>query len=709
MNRRFSKDHLAAAFLSLILLGVGAWLFVREVSTLLWDNSIRTITESTHQGANALNIQFETDFNKLKSIGETITASEPDMLEDLLSLYRDTEPDVTVWADRIGIPHEDPENDALLSTFLEQTPLKSGIVDAHINSVTGENVFNLFVTLPLSDGTDLHVVKEYRTKEIADQFTLTFYDNSGFSYLISQDGAIQVRAGHKNSNKTIRNLFDMISKGENDPQTMAQFKKSIYERRSGWATFTYGQRGMVFCYEPLRADSTWLLISIIPEAVILRQTNSVLLKTLLFSGTILLIAAIFYINKMRENRKHTRELQEALDAADRANHVKGDFLMNMSHDIRTPLNAIIGMTAIAQENIPDHVKMEDCLKKIKISGTYLLSLVSDVLDMSQIEDGKIALKEEPILLPQLYREVTDAMSLQTQEAGLDLEALPAQLKNEAIQGDPLRIRQVLLNIITNAIKYTPSGGRVSLGFIQKEDTAEGLGTYQFQCRDTGIGMSEEFLTRIFLPFERNKNTTTSKVAGAGVGLSITKGLLDLMGGEIFIESELEKGSTFTVYFYLELLEDMPQTAKETPQENAAGLSEEIPDSGDDDYGDKRILLVEDNELNMEIAEELIGMTGVQIETACDGQVALQMVRDHPCGYYDLIFMDIQMPVMDGYEATRQIRKLDREDARTIPIYAMSANAFAEDVENSIRSGMNGHIAKPIDMDPIEKVMQKHLR
>lgn len=284
MNRRFSKDHLAAAFLSLILLGVGAWLFVREVSTLLWDNSIRTITESTHQGANALNIQFETDFNKLKSIGETITASEPDMLEDLLSLYRDTEPDVTVWADRIGIPHEDPENDALLSTFLEQTPLKSGIVDAHINSVTGENVFNLFVTLPLSDGTDLHVVKEYRTKEIADQFTLTFYDNSGFSYLISQDGAIQVRAGHKNSNKTIRNLFDMISKGENDPQTMAQFKKSIYERRSGWATFTYGQRGMVFCYEPLRADSTWLLISIIPEAVILRQTNSVLLKTLLFPG-----------------------------------------------------------------------------------------------------------------------------------------------------------------------------------------------------------------------------------------------------------------------------------------------------------------------------------------------------------------------------------------------------------------------------------------
>ncbi len=605
MNRRFSKDHLAAAFLSLILLGVGAWLFVREVSTLLWDNSIRTITESTHQGANALNIQFETDFNKLKSIGETITASEPDMLEDLLSLYRDTEPDVTVWADRIGIPHEDPENDALLSTFLEQTPLKSGIVDAHINSVTGENVFNLFVTLPLSDGTDLHVVKEYRTKEIADQFTLTFYDNSGFSYLISQDGAIQVRAGHKNSNKTIRNLFDMISKGENDPQTMAQFKKSIYERRSGWATFTYGQRGMVFCYEPLRADSTWLLISIIPEAVILRQTNSVLLKTLLFSGTILLIAAIFYINKMRENRKHTRELQEALDAADRANHVKGDFLMNMSHDIRTPLNAIIGMTAIAQENIPDHAKMEDCLKKIKISGTYLLSLVSDVLDMSQIEDGKIALKEEPILLPQLYREVTDAMSLQAQEAGLDLEALPAQLKNEAIQGDPLRIRQVLLNIITNAIKYTPSGGRVSLGFIQKEDTAEGLGTYQFQCRDTGIGMSEEFLTRIFLPFERNKNTTTSKVAGAGVGLSITKGLLDLMGGEIFIESELEKGSTFTVYFYLELLEDMPQTAKETPQENAAGPSEEIPDSGGDDYGDKRILLVEDNELNMEIACNII--------------------------------------------------------------------------------------------------------
>ncbi|MCI9162240.1 MAG: response regulator [Lachnospiraceae bacterium] len=702
----------AAVAVLILALGMAAWQFVDQVSSQLWMNSIRTITESTHQGANALNIQLEGDFDALDVMWENIVQARPSELKLVLTLYQVVEPDVVLYFRDKGSVRENVKPDQAVSDFLKDTALERGLLDSHISSVTGEDVFDIFVKVFFEDGTEAYLVKEYRTREIAQQFTLSFYDNKGFSYLVNRDGGIMVRPAHKNSNQAIRNLFDTISDTENDPDRIAKFQKAVQGLDSGWEKFIYEKEGMVFCYEPLRADSEWLLVSIVPENEITAQTNNILKRTMVFSGlvagTILVMAAVFYGIKMHESRKYTGQLQRALEEADKANRAKGQFLMDMSHDIRTPLNAIIGLTSIARENTGDLARIEDCLEKIRISGIHLLSLVSDVMDMSQIEQGANILKEESFSISRIFSEATGFMGHKAQEAGLTMEIAPVRLEKEYVVGDPLRVRQILLNIIDNAIKYTPSGGKVFLELTQAGEDGEGKGIYRFRCRDTGIGMEPEFLERVFLPFERARNTTFSKIAGTGVGLAITKSLLDLLGGSISVESEPGKGSYFTVEFCLKLQKEASPPVEEREGDEVA-VPEEAGEEEVLDYTSRRVLLVEDNELNMEIAVELIGITGVQVETACDGQEAVQMFGEHPCGYYDLIFMDIQMPIMDGYEATRQIRGMDREDAGKVPIVALSANALAEDVKNSLQAGMNSHVAKPVELDSIEKVLAQYFR
>lgn len=786
MNNRGIRLTITLALL-LLALGLGTWLFINEIADQFRTNSIRTITESTRQGANALNLQFEADLRELNAIGENLAKANSNQLQhfglwDMLGIYNIVDPDVMLHHHSEKRSAEFGKPDTAACRQLQGSSREQGILDTHFNTVTEESVFDLFLRISLSDDMESFLLKEYQAVEVAKQFTLSFYDNVGFSYLVNRSGDIMVRSSHKNSNKTDSNLFDMISSEENEPRTIRSFRDNIRQLKSGWAAFSCEGDSTIFCYEPLRADSNWLLVSVVPENVIVDQTNEVLLKAILFSGmfilAILIVVTYFYVAKQRQNKQHTAQLEQALEAADAASRAKGRFLMNMSHDIRTPLNAILGMTMIAQEYLAHQARVTDCLQKIEVSGTQLLTLINDVLDMSEIENGTMVLKEEPVQLARLVTDTAELMRSQARacKADLSLELLPIHLHNETVMGDPDRIRQVLINIISNAIKYSPDGGHITLELTQAkvstdgtagtaagaasenvfpadgavDQSPKGLGVYRFRCTDTGIGMSPEFLERMFLPFERDKDTTNSKVAGAGVGLTITKSLLELMGGTIQAESEPGKGSTFRVELPLRLPERadaldgsggaIAAAGKETGKGNApetqfgdrsdaageaeaadtaagaAAYSESDPaapqvsaaeEQGEPDYSHRRILLVEDNELNMEIAEEMIGILEAQVEKAFDGQEAVDMFCSSPCGYYDLIFMDIQMPVMNGYDATRRIRATDREDAATIPIFAMSANAFAEDVENSLASGMNGHIAKPIDLDPIEKVFREY--
>jgi len=417
---------------------------------------------------------------------------------------------------------------------------------------------------------------------------------------------------------------------------------------------------------------------------------------------------LFTIQVIDEEKKKELEQQEALAAAfreaDKANHAKSDFLSKISHDIRTPLNAIIGMTAIASSRIDDKDKVSNCLREITNSGHYLLDLINEVLDMSKIEAGKIKLSEGKFnilgLVDNIISMTKPLLKDKNQEIILDLD----DIEHRNVIGDSLRVQQIFTNLLSNFIKYTSDFGKLHLSIHEKKSEKPMYGCYEITFEDNGIGMSEEFLEKIFTPFERAQDSRTDTIQGTGLGMAIVVNLAKLMGGDVKVSSKLNVGSKFVVTIYLKL-----QKENEFVEEDYTKISDferPLDALSEIDLTDKRILLVEDNEINREIAIEIISETGVAIETAADGQEAIDMVLMKPAGYYDLIFMDIQMPVKNGYEATMELRAMDRDDLKEIPIVAMTANAFAEDVQEAKAAGMNEHVSKPIDLIRLREVLKR---
>ena len=540
------------------------------------------------------------------------------------------------------------------------------------------------------------------------------------------------------------------------------------------------------------------------------------------------------ITEQRELQKQLEErsemLHNALQAAEQANKAKSDFLSQMSHDIRTPMNAIIGMTAIAGSHIGDKDRVQDCLRKITVSSRLLLGLINEVLDMSRIESGRISITEEEFSLSEMLQNIVTIIqpSIMAKRHIFDIHA--HELQHENVIGDPQHIQQVFLNILSNAIKYTQNNGKILFGIREKPSKTAGYGFYEFIFQDNGYGMKPGFLKKIFNPFERAEDPAIRAVQGTGLGMAISKNIVQMMNGDIHVESTYGKGSIFTVTLHLKL-QDEEKTAFRLPELNvlvvdddriacettcerleemglksqwvlsgkeairkvvaahekqndfstiiidlkmpdmdgiettrrirekvgpdipiilisaydwteyetearAAGVNGFIvkpmlksslayaikkytlkepvhfafmePVLEESFFNGKRVLLVEDNDLNREIAEEILSQKGVSVEAAENGKKALEKFRSMPEFHYDLVFMDLQMPVMDGLEATRQIRNLARKDARTVPIVAMTANAFTEDVEATKEAGMNAHLAKPLDILLLDQVMNTYL-
>lgn len=1112
-DRRETKSSKLTIALTAIFigaaLGIMTYMFISAVQEKLWQQSINTIMESTQQGRNTLRVQLQEEYGTMETVSAALTGIDmtksADALDAFLSNYNAVDHGISLYLEDGRCFPADEEIDKNVAEFLHENNAKSGMIDPHISSVTGVNVFHLFVQAELSDGTRGFLVKEYEVGQIVDSFSVSFYQDAGFSYVVDTDGNVLIRPPHPNSNKTVQNLYDILRESKNDSAGLEQFRQSLTGMKTGWAVFSYQGEDTVFCYIPLKLQSDWYLISIIPEDVVNAQTNQIILKTLILIlwiilGIAVLVLMYFYyvrrtnrrlrnqadyishlynavpegialmtvespylflqlneegrrllgcqenscehtlggqslqdvvhpedyertallfrdsvqngnknifeirlkrvdntffwadgivertldengmpviitavhditeeklaeeeaergklqerltlvgaisnayplivslnltkdtlnfiyirpglmlpvgvqksfrqlyedmlptihrdsleefkqcfapenlfrglgemrkeifcearqqladgayhwtstqviavdnpysedklailISRRIDEQRYAEEqrrqaLQSALDSAKAANVAKSQFLSNMSHDIRTPMNAIIGMTAIAAAHPDNPERVLECLKKINLSGKHLLSLINDVLDMSKIENGKLALRNEPFNFAQLVSDTAELVRAQTEAGQLQLDVRLDFLENEEVIGDSLRIRQIFINILSNAVKYTPAGGRINVEVWQEKNVYNGYYSYVFRCSDTGVGMSEEFLKRLFQPFERDQNTTSSKVTGTGLGMAITKNLVDLMNGGIRVESQPGEGSVFTVTIPLKVQnvehEEVPQQwmdvrsliadddlqvcestkellqamglraqfvttgreavsrvleAKDTqdpfqlvildwkmPEMDgvtaARRIREEVgPDipvviltaydwaeiegearsagvtaflskpffrskmcyllrelsAGDEpprwnsfegkaDYTGKHVLLVEDNEINMEIARTLLEETGVLPEEAHNGEEAVNMVKKSAEGHYDLIFMDIQMPVMDGYQSTRAIRGLARRDAASLPIVAMTANAFEEDVREAFQAGMNAHLAKPIDLEQLEQILHQFL-
>ena len=396
-----------------------------------------------------------------------------------------------------------------------------------------------------------------------------------------------------------------------------------------------------------------------------------------------------------------KELEEAIAKAEEASRAKTTFLFNMSHDIRTPMNAILGFTRIGRKHIDEPKEVDDCLSKIELSGEQLLDLINDVLEMSRIESGKVNLVYEPVCVTEMFHKVNPMLGSLAMTKSIDYDCKFIGIKDNYVYTDDFHVSRIFTNIVSNAVKYTPNGGKVKAVVEQVSLPEGGTAEYKISVTDTGIGMSEEFLNHMFEEFARENTSTVSGQQGTGLGLSIVKRLTDALGGRINVESKQGVGTKFEVTLPLKLQseEDIAAQVHETVSLDEETLSV---------LSGKRALLAEDNELNREIACEVLEERGVTVEPASDGDIAFKLYKEKPFGYYDFILMDIQMPVMDGYESTKNIREFENGQYHT-PIIAVSANAFAEDIAKSLESGMDAHIPKPINPDELLGVMGKLIK
>lgn len=411
-----------------------------------------------------------------------------------------------------------------------------------------------------------------------------------------------------------------------------------------------------------------------------------------------------------KEEQQERALREAIMAAESANNAKSDFLSNMSHDIRTPMNAIMGFTMLLDKYAGSEEKVREYTRKITAASKHLLGLINDILDMSKIESGKATLNITEFRLSALVDEINSVLAPQAEARKQKFSVKCDGIEHDMLLGDRLHISQIIINLLSNSIKYTPEGGQIQLTVCGVKTASENYEHLRFEVKDTGIGMSEEFLKTIFEPFTREVNSTTSGIRGTGLGMAITKNLVDLMGGAISVDSHPGKGSTFTVELELRISEHCAEagqhsTAKKSRAEKSSNI-QRTDTAGKHELEGLNFLIAEDNAMNAEILSELIRLEGGVNTIAHNGKEAFEIFANSPQKCFDMILMDIQMPVMNGYEATRAIRACEHPEAKTIPILAMTANAFVEDVQNALAAGMNVHISKPVDLAVLKTAVKK---
>ncbi|MCI9299396.1 MAG: response regulator [Oscillibacter sp.] len=617
-----------------------------------------------------------------------------------------------IFGDPVELNHPEP--------FLES--LRNG--ERKAASATGSDgggviLFGVPCEYPMSGGGgSLALVVGLSTKYMGEVLFLDSDQSLSYSFVIRKDGSYVVG----NEGDAHENYFDRLTNifAGQDMEADACIEQLQAAMNAGedYSTIVKngGSRRHIYCTNLPYCE--WYLVTVLPFERLDNAISGMGSRWLIivYAASFAVIAMLLYIffrylklfrNQVSELTRINAEMDAARKAAEQArkeaeqaNAAKQEFLSSMSHDIRTPMNAIIGMTSLALDNTDDPKRVRDYLGKIALSSKHLLGLINDVLDISKIESGKMTLNVEPVSLREAMDSIVNIMQPQVTAKNQQFKVAAREILSENVCCDGVRLNQVLINLLGNAVKFTPEKGVVQLTVYQEAlpEDASRVRTH-FLVSDTGIGMSKEYQKVIFESFSREDNTRVRKTEGSGLGMAITKCIVDAMGGTISVRSEQGRGSEFHVVL------DLEKAAAPAASEAADGAAERVNDVV---LKGRRILLAEDNELNWEVARELLSILELELDWAENGEICVEKFRNSPAGHYDAIIMDVRMPVMDGYEATAAIRRLEREDA-DIPIIAMTADAFSEDIQRCLERGMNDHLAKPIDIQAVTFKLKKYLK
>ncbi len=815
------------AILSLIILFAGGNYYISNMRQSLWSQSVSEVLEVTNQGCHSFEVFVDKDLKIMDTFIENI--EQFDSLDDehiirKLSMFEDSNANYVVMDLDHGVSYS---NRTLGRVEITQEHLKEyrklddfGILEPYISEYTHLRTIGYYRRFKFADGTDGVVRLGQSLQEIEKEFSLSFYDEKGFSYIVNTDGDILVRPDQNTSDLNVTNFFDIISTDTNKQEDIKQFHESLNNDDEGAMRFNFDNETYVFAFVPINNIDGWYVVSIIPDSAIIKQTNKILNDSQYFifiicAGMIILMVFMWIMHQYRKSVRekesmieHQKQLfdilvnntndvfimcessdfsmkyvspnverilgikleeaeknisvlgrasysdgitidyddlrfmdsgsskeykterihrktgehrwyletiyrttvdesdrfvvtisdrtsekqteyilEESLRIAKEANEAKSTFLSNMSHDIRTPMNAITGIAELLNRNTENPEKIKEYASKITASSRHLLGLINDVLDMSKIESGNITLNISEISLAEITEEIDVIIRPQAKAKQQDFEIFVHDISNEHLLGDRVRINQILINILSNAIKYTPAGGRIELIINQLPHNSNNYVNLQFVIKDNGIGMSDDFQKNIFQPFSREISSVTNKVQGTGLGMAITKNLVDLMGGTIGVESKLGEGSVVTVNLNMRIQQ----------QEEEHQFWEK--------YGIRNVLIVDDDvEICTNILSAMSG-TGVAIQFALNGCTAIQMVEyEHKNNRdFDLILIDWKMPDLDGIETANRIRKII---SNKVPIMILTAYDWQEIEKEGFEAGVSGFMQKPFFISNFKQTIKK---
>ena len=709
-----------------ILLCVSGFLcfFTNYIDKILYDERLGQMSEVTKQLFSGLNDAVGNNWERAGIQKNTLKAASLGTINDLYDFMEKQEVisemqanDMSLIAvDSTGKYYKSDGPHGLMREikYLESAPRQVNYVSNTMTSSESSMVYLYELDTPVTvqddnqkDITIIYYGTMQNMKRLNKYFNCSAYNNENSVYVLDEDGmklfnssAVELVHGY--------NIYSVLKQMKYyHNQDFDKTLKQLQETGSAYSSAVLD--GVEYYYAIANLDyAEWTILFMVPASCVavntVRLTKTVMIIVLGFA-TIMVIVLVAVVSTMIHiqqkkvldlERENNHKLAEALDMAREANRSKSTFLANMSHDIRTPMNAIIGITALIEHDVDNAAKVKEYAKKIEVSSQHLLGLINDVLDMSKIESGKTTLNFVDFSISEMLRRIEILFRPQTDAKNQTLLITKEHIHHEWLNGDSVRLMQVFNNLMSNAIKYTQEGGKIQFFAEECQTNSSVYAKFRFIVKDNGIGMSEEFQDKIFDSFTREENSVINKIQGTGLGMAISKNLIQAMGGTIEVKSEKGKGSCFEVIVDFKIAEN-----KEVYQ------PEQIEDEKQDEtiLNGMCFLCAEDNELNAEILKELLDIEGAKCQICENGEKVVEAFEKSQPGEYDMILMDIQMPVMNGYEATKAIRNSKHPMAKTIPIIAMTANAFSEDIQQSLSAGMNAHVSKPVEMKVLGKAIQ----